>query len=560
MAEKSIGHLIEVTKQENAESRSVTKEVASEVSALSKMFGKYFKDLKNQAGDKLEEKREKKVEAAGGLPDLGQLMSDTKGMGILGMIAGITAAIAGLAVGIVEGFVRAAKLILSPFAKITVKMVKVITKLYLAPFRLFVNKFFPETGKKLQNQFNRIRKVFTNGIARIAKRIEKMKDWAKGLGGRLTALATNIRQAFTNGFRNINMAFRGIAGKFRKLTFIENASKLIGQLLKPFSGFVDDIKQLKTSVTGVAKTSGGAASTIKNTAKKVKKVFTTLKSSFGGFFKVFRLLGRVVLFPITIIMTMVDAFNGFKAGFESGGILGGVLGAISGVLIGIVGMPLDLLKDLVSWIASKLGFENFSEILDSFSFSDMIGGLFNSITDSLLGFMDGIKDDFANMSFADAIAELGKKLFNVVTSIMKFPYAVAIGGAAAIGALMPGGKTPMEAFGDAFAGVMNFGTFDTNTAEKVESRKKGRAELEASKEKETEIKPNSPVSADAVKNATQEEKIANEGKQMSGAIAQQIINAPTSTNNNSNQVHHGSAEGAIDPTDGMSGRKEAYSV
>ena len=101
MAEKTISHLIEVTKQENAESRGVTQEVASEVGALGKMFGKYFQELKNNAGDRQEEKREEKAPAAGGLPDLSTLMSDTKGMGIFGIIAGITAAIAGLAVGIV---------------------------------------------------------------------------------------------------------------------------------------------------------------------------------------------------------------------------------------------------------------------------------------------------------------------------------------------------------------------------------------------------------------------------------------------------------------------------
>lgn len=545
MAEKSIGHLIEVTKQENQESRSVTKEVASEVSALSKMFGKYFKDLKNQAGDKLEEKREDKVAAAGGLPDLGQLMSDTKGMGILGMIAGITAAIAGLAVGIVEGFVRAAKLILSPFTKTMVKMVRSITKLVLAPFRLFVNKFFPETGKKLQNQFNRIRKVFTNGIARIAKRIEQMKDWAKGLGGRLTRLATNIRQAFTNGFRNINVGLRGIAGKFRKLTFVENAAKLIGKLLKPFRGFVDDIKQLKDSVTGAAKTSGDTASKIKDTAKKVKKVFTTLKQSFGGFFKIFRTLGRVVLFPLTIIMTMVDAFKGFKAGFESGGILGGVLGAISGVLIGIVGMPLDLLKNIVSWIAGKLGFENFSEILDSFSFSDMIGGLFNTITDSLLGVFDAMKDETGKFDFGKMVGVVVGGLVNAITA----PIRAMING---IASLLE--KIPLDIAQSGASSLRKMSSammFDTGVGDAVSARKEKRAELEASKEKETEIKPNPPISADAVKDATQEEKIANEGKQTATSMAVQTINAPTTTNNSSSNVNVDAPTGAVDNFDGL---------
>ena len=32
-------------------------------------------------------------------------------------------------------------------------------------------------------------------------------------------------------------------------------------------------------------------------------------------------------------------------------------------------MPLDLLKDGISWIAGKLGFEGFAEILDGFSSS-----------------------------------------------------------------------------------------------------------------------------------------------------------------------------------------------
>ena len=544
MAEKTISHLIEVTKQENAESRGVTQEVASEVGALAKMFGKYFQELKNNAGDRQEEKQEEKAPAAGGLPDLSTLMSDTKGMGIFGIIAGITAAIAGLAVGIVEGFASAAKLILSPFTKIMVKMVRSITKFMLAPFRLFVNKFFPDIGKKLQNQFNRIRKVFTNGIARIAKRIKQLKDWAKGIGGRLAAVATNIRQAFVNGFQSINAGIRGIAGKFRKLTFIENASKMIGKFFRPFTAWFDDIAKLGKVVGGQGKKSAGIIS-------KIGGFFKSFKGIFSGFFTIFRTLGRVIFFPITIIMTMVDAFNGFKEGFASGGLIGGVIGAISGVLKGLIGMPLDLIKSAVSWIASKLGFENFSEILDSFSFSDMIGGLFNSITDNLLGFMDGIKDDFANMSFAGAIAELGKKLFNVVTSIMKFPYAVAVGGAAAIGALMPGGKSPMEAFGDAFSAVMNFGKFDTNTSEKIAAREEGRADLKASKAKESEIKPNAPQSSDRINEGTKEVK-ASEAKSNGGNLAIQNINAPTTSYNSQSSAVYGDASPARDDLDRVS--------
>lgn len=540
MAEKTIGHLIEVTKQENAESRGATKQVASEVSALSKMFGKYFKDLKNQRGDKLEEKREaKKKASASALPDLSQLMSDTKGMGFLGMIAGITAAIAGLAVGVVEGFARAARLISGSLIKTMAKMVKSVTKLVLAPFRAFVNKFFPDTGKKLQKVFNRIRKVFNNGIARIAKRIDQLKDWAKGLGGRLTALAANIRTAFTNGFRNINVGLRGIAGKFRKLTFVENAAKLIGKLLKPFSGFVDDIKALKDSVTGAAKTSGDTASKIKDTAKKVKKVFTTLKQSFGGFFKIFRTLGRVVLFPLTIIMTMVDAFRGFKEGFSSSGgsIIGGVLGAISGVLKGLIGMPLDLLKGIIGWVAGKFGMEGVQEFLADFSFTDLIGKLFNAITDSVLGFIDAMKDENGKFDFGQILKVVVGGLWNLMTSIAKFPIAVGAGSLAALGAMMPGGQTPGEAFGEAFNAVMSFGKVDTGIGEAVSARQETRA--------------NAASTADAVKDATQEEKVARESNATATQMAVQTINAPTVTNNSSSTAMYNDPTPAVDNFDGL---------
>jgi hypothetical protein len=78
-------------------------------------------------------------------------------------------------------------------------------------------------------------------------------------------------------------------------------------------------------------------------------------------------------------MGIVDAVKGAMAGFEKDGILGGVVGAITGLLDGLVAKPLDLLKDMISWIAEKLGFENFSKMLDSFSFSDLTGDIYETI-------------------------------------------------------------------------------------------------------------------------------------------------------------------------------------
>jgi hypothetical protein len=60
------------------------------------------------------------------------------------------------------------------------------------------------------------------------------------------------------------------------------------------------------------------------------------------------------------------------------------------VIKGLVGMPLDLLKSAVSWIAGKLGFENFSAMLDKFSFAEF----FQEIGDRLADTIVGLKDKF----------------------------------------------------------------------------------------------------------------------------------------------------------------------
>ena len=63
---------------------------------------------------------------------------------------------------------------------------------------------------------------------------------------------------------------------------------------------------------------------------------------------------------------------------------GDITGALSGVtkiVTNVLAMPLDLLKDAVSWLLSVFGFDGASETLDSFSFSEiyeqMVDGIFN---------------------------------------------------------------------------------------------------------------------------------------------------------------------------------------
>ena len=393
MAEKTISHLIEVTKQENAESRGVTQEVASEVGALAKMFGKYFQELKNNAGDRQEEKQEEKdAPSVSPLPDLSKLMGDTKGFGFLGLIAGITGAIAGLVAGVVQGFTDVLRMVMGPVLKGLAFITRGIGKFFLgygkATLKLLTKALGGVQGKILQGFFRGV------GLGVDGKPTTRTNKLVKGLyrlPNNLTKALSNFSESFKKfgstfgkrlkvNFKLFTRGFgRGLKSLMTSLTTVGN------KLFKPFMAWGEDISKLGKMIGGQGKKSAGIIS-------KIGGFFKSFGSIFGKFFTIFRTLGRVIFFPITIIMTMVDAFKGFKEGFASGGLIGGVIGAISGVLKGLIGMPLDLIKSAVSWIAGKLGFENFSEMLDSFSFTELIGGLFNTITDSLLGVFDAMKD------------------------------------------------------------------------------------------------------------------------------------------------------------------------
>lgn len=167
---------------------------------------------------------------------------------------------------------------------------------------------------------------------------------------------------------------KDIGSKFSKTFSPKNVP--IDKLLKPFIAMGDFFKNIGSKISGLF----GKSGTFGKVFGIISKGFAPIAKFAAGFGSV---LGKLFL-PITIIMGIVDTVTGFMDGFETGGLLGGVMGAIKGLFNGLIMKPLDLLKDGVSWIASKLGFENFSEMLDGFSFeemfSDMVDGLHNILT------------------------------------------------------------------------------------------------------------------------------------------------------------------------------------
>jgi hypothetical protein len=197
--------------------------------------------------------------------------------------------------------------------------------------------------------------------------------------------------------------------------------------------------------------------------KPVKTAFGVLGKVAAAFSGIGRVFGRLFL-PITIIMGIFDGLKGANkemekykdAGFFSK-LFAGTMGFLSGVLQGLIGIPLDLLKSLVGWIAGKLGFEGVQEFLSNFSFADSIGQLFSAIIGGVLGFVQNIKDTIADIGIAGMVQNLALSLLKIFKKIVLFPTAVAAGAVKGLAAAWPGGKTPGEAFMEGFNKVFTLG-------------------------------------------------------------------------------------------------------
>jgi len=464
----------------------------------------------------LEDKKEAKaiaeqtLEALEGIlentEDLGTISGPEEG-GLLALLA-IPVALIGLAAGFVVGIAESLAKWIKIVGKGLLKAVTPIVKGVLFLWKtLFVGVF------KLLNKIPFV-KSLTSSI----------RGFFSNLGGQVTKAGKAIGQAFkplTNGIKNIKSAFaagfsglksfRTASGQFAKLGKIGNIGKGIAQGLKNISNAAATIKntllapfqQIGKDLAPIKKLMpSGKPLVSKSGMNMIERAIKVIKSVGKAAFKFGRVLGKLFL-PITVLMSLFDTFKGAQAGFDKykdkgflEGIIGGIFGGISGFLTGFIGMPLDLLKDGVSWIAEKLGFENFSEQLDSFSFSELIGKLFTSITDTVIEFIGSIKESIADIGIGNTIRNVGLSILKILKKVALFPLAVATGGAAALAAGLKSafgfGMGPKQAFMEAFNNVMTFGddTIDSfkvkgdGLNEKGESVKAVSEEIELEKSKQ----------------------------------------------------------------------------
>lgn len=410
MAEVQLFDAIEKLRYENSQYHTMNfqqqESQTKNSQELTKTVGQLLEEFRGMREDGVkdaEEQRRESGKSGASAPEKTQPESPEKDdgfelKGILQVLAGIGASLAGFVVGIAQGIGNMIKFATASIRSVINNQVKKLMnskaikglKNIFSPLERSagrISTFIKDTFTKFNKNVTRIFTNLTNSFKAGMNGVKGLSTSAKGTFRSLNGFE-KIFRTVGKGISSIVKAFKAVQAiavnfvSFKELNAFKGLKNLFSEkLIKPFQNFMNGIKGVGESTSKLGKT-------------------------LGKFFGAFKLIGRFVAFPLTVIMGLIDGIKGMFAGAKRqegffNKLVGGYVGIFTGVVKGLIGMPLDLIKDLISWIAGKLGFENFSKALDSFSFSETIQKIGDGIADFFVGFTDGIvynlKNIFANI-------------------------------------------------------------------------------------------------------------------------------------------------------------------
>lgn len=185
----------------------------------------------------------------------------------------------------------------------------------------------------------------------IASFNEFANDLARTLAAQFLGLGKLITRAFT--FTRIPKLVEAISRGIQSLFAPGGIFSLIGKIVNP-------LVRLFNGATG--KLLGGVA-----------KVIGTLGTAL-----------RTIFLPIGLLVTAYDTLKGAAEGYERDGIFGGFTGGAGGFLASFIGVPADLLKDIIKYFGEKLGMSpEIQRKLDEFSFEKTIEDFFFDLPDKI---------------------------------------------------------------------------------------------------------------------------------------------------------------------------------
>ena len=246
---------------------------------------------------------------------------------------------------------------------------------------------------------------------------------AGAIGGIVGGFAKAFNIVILKPLKAVGGMFKNLLKKVLPKSITSGFQKVVGGVQKAFTTVIGFFKNIGNKLKSVASTVKNAVMTpfvkigeffskfkgggLGGIIDKVQKLFNPFRNFFGGlreFFTKFRVVAKAVgiavgkiFLPITIIMAAIDTIVGAVKGFANtegsmiDKIIGGIMGAIGGLFDFFISFPINLLKNLIAWIAGALGFDGIKEKLDSFEYS------FDFLIDSIFGFVQGIGNFFSDL-------------------------------------------------------------------------------------------------------------------------------------------------------------------
>ncbi len=279
--------------------------------------------------------------------------------------------------------VKPLKFLFSPVTKLFTYMSNVFRALGDVYKKAGTNKFLKG------NTFKILGKRGIKFFRTIFVQVKRVVDFVKMIGGKFKAFALAIKGVGVSIVSKLLSPFKEIGRSFKD---IKSALGVLSKGKGPFAGIMSSVRSI-----------GGLLG-------KFRPLFRAL-----GF-----ALGNKLFFPV---LMLIDAVRGIFSSLKTSEFtnpfakaIDAVFTAIGYVAGGFLGGILDLIKDAISWVAEKLGFEGFSEFLDSFSIREMVeegmgslaemfSMLFTKVVPALIAGVAAAVNPLSGQTFAEAFDE-----------------------------------------------------------------------------------------------------------------------------------------------------------
>jgi hypothetical protein len=307
-----------------------------------------------------------------------------------------------------------------------------------------IRDIFAAMGKSIGDQIKAIRGSISAALTRFASLFEGLREGRiakalKNVGDRIRGITTifasagkELRDLISGPLKRVTKTFNTIRGYLKGFaTTIGNVARVVGRLFAPVvvimtiwdtvKGFIEGLEKegiiggIKGAITGFFN------SLIFGPLDMIKDAVAWILDKFG-----FKNAAEVLKsFSFTKVFTdiingifgfVTSVVNWFKKqlGFD-----GSEMPSITEMFIGLITAPADALKQAVTWLIQKMGFENAASILSSFSFSE----IYINIIDGIFGFVISTVDWFKKQLGFDG--DEMPSITNVFIGLITAPYEAA---------------------------------------------------------------------------------------------------------------------------------------